>query len=134
MLISDWSEDVCSSDLFQDRRCTEALRIGAAQKDVVDRTIADAGFQRHLVADRRIVRVAAREAEFEALRKGLVAEDRYIQLGIGFVQVVAADGRSEEHTSELQSLMRISYAVFCLKKKTHTRQPIISSTQISTRK
>src|SRR3546814_4978450 len=28
-------------------------------------------------------------------------------------------GRSEEHTSELQSLMRISYAVFCLKKKTH---------------
>src|SRR3546814_4933119 len=32
----------------------------------------------------------------------------------------AADARSEEHTSELQSLMRISYAVFCLKKKTHT--------------
>src|SRR3546814_5231370 len=31
------------------------------------------------------------------------------------------EGRSEEHTSELQSLMRISYAVFCLKKKTHTR-------------
>src|SRR3546814_1421639 len=30
------------------------------------------------------------------------------------------DGRSEEHTSELQSLMRISYAVFCLKKKTTT--------------
>src|SRR3546814_1468325 len=37
-----------------------------------------------------------------------------------------ADRRSEEHTSELQSLMRISYAVFCLKKKkkpTHTRTP-----------
>src|SRR3546814_9058896 len=33
------------------------------------------------------------------------------------VRVHAADGRSEEHTSELQSLMRISYAVFCLKKK-----------------
>src|SRR3546814_1939710 len=31
----------------------------------------------------------------------------------------SADSRSEEHTSELQSLMRISYAVFCLKKKTH---------------
>src|SRR3546814_3173653 len=31
------------------------------------------------------------------------------------------DQRSEEHTSELQSLMRISYAVFCLKKKTHHR-------------
>src|SRR3546814_12900161 len=33
-------------------------------------------------------------------------------------------GRSEEHTSELQSLMRISYAVFCLKKKTNTRNII----------
>src|SRR3546814_8177768 len=32
---------------------------------------------------------------------------------------LASSGRSEEHTSELQSLMRISYAVFCLKKKTH---------------
>src|SRR3546814_3092410 len=35
-----------------------------------------------------------------------------------------AEGRSEEHTSELQSLMRISYAVFCLKKKKHTYQTI----------
>src|SRR3546814_2670151 len=35
------------------------------------------------------------------------------------VKVLEATGRSEEHTSELQSLMRISYAVFCLKKKTH---------------
>src|SRR3546814_11913004 len=33
----------------------------------------------------------------------------------------AAEGRSEEHTSELQSLMRISYAVFCLKKKKSTK-------------
>src|SRR3546814_8800901 len=33
--------------------------------------------------------------------------------------------RSEEHTSELQSLMRISYAVFCLKKKTHTPQLLL---------
>src|SRR3546814_2619166 len=39
-----------------------------------------------------------------------------------FQQAIAAaiDRRSEEHTSELQSLMRISYAVFCLKKKKHT--------------
>src|SRR3546814_6094360 len=34
-----------------------------------------------------------------------------------FVEAVARSSRSEEHTSELQSLMRISYAVFCLKKK-----------------
>src|SRR3546814_6082646 len=38
--------------------------------------------------------------------------------GIGAAQVSEADSRSEEHTSELQSLMSISYAVFCLKKKT----------------
>src|SRR3546814_8201187 len=37
-------------------------------------------------------------------------------------------GRSEEHTSELQSLMRISYAVFCLTKKTHTSQLTIPVT------
>src|SRR3546814_6912209 len=36
--------------------------------------------------------------------------------------------RSEEHTSELQSLMRISYAVFCLKKKTYTKRRTCSST------
>src|SRR3546814_9976491 len=36
------------------------------------------------------------------------------------VTVMGGQDRSEEHTSELQSLMRISYAVFCLKKKTHT--------------
>src|SRR3546814_8732073 len=43
----------------------------------------------------------------------------------GYVDIAAGDlahgfGRSEEHTSELQSLMRISYAVFCLKKKNYT--------------
>src|SRR3546814_1497535 len=38
-----------------------------------------------------------------------------------FHQVEPDPGRSEEHTSELQSLMRISYAVFCLKKKKHTK-------------
>src|SRR3546814_5095624 len=37
------------------------------------------------------------------------------------VRVLIARGRSEEHTSELQSLMRISYAVFCLKKKNNTQ-------------
>src|SRR3546814_1656836 len=40
----------------------------------------------------------------------------------------AGEDRSEEHTSELQSLMRISYAVFCLKKKnTNTKNPIVES-------
>src|SRR3546814_1391643 len=44
-------------------------------------------------------------------------------LGVTMVIYVAWSLRSEEHTSELQSLMRISYAVFCLKKKTNKKQP-----------
>src|SRR3546814_999636 len=46
-----------------------------------------------------------------------------------------AEGRSEEHTSELQSLMRISYAVFCLKKKNYTiskRNPMYNESQCTT--
>src|SRR3546814_3558275 len=53
------------------------------------------------------------------------ASQRMILTGNKFVPTMrpagAAPGRSEEHTSELQSLMRISYAVFCLKKKTHRK-------------
>src|SRR3546814_8698791 len=44
----------------------------------------------------------------------------------------SGERRSEEHTSELQSLMRISYAVFCLKKQT-TKPPVLLSTQRRTR-
>src|SRR3546814_5282285 len=40
------------------------------------------------------------------------------------------EGRSEEHTSELQSLMRISYAVFCLKKKKNNKQSRVHNTTI----
>src|SRR3546814_10110640 len=46
---------------------------------------------------------------------------REIDIGVHFGREIAgAEDRSEEHTSELQSLMRISYAVFCLKKKKQT--------------
>src|SRR3546814_4078883 len=47
----------------------------------------------------------------------LVDGDGHAHLEQRLHQIRAALGRSEEHTSELQSLMRISYAVFCLKKK-----------------
>src|SRR3546814_6657497 len=50
--------------------------------------------------------------------KILVILDKFAR--IGRAQVIASAFRSEEHTSELQSLMRISYAVFCLKKKKNT--------------
>src|SRR3546814_10218074 len=57
--------------------------------------------------DRRIA-LTGRRAEFDAIGDGVV-EGATVRIEIGV--------RSEEHTSELQSLMRISYAVFCLKKK-----------------
>src|SRR3546814_5698174 len=46
------------------------------------------------------------------------------------VLVAVVFGRSEEHTSELQSLMRISYAVFCLKKKKYSTPPTLNYTRI----
>src|SRR3546814_1405830 len=48
------------------------------------------------------------------------------------LQVLHRDGRSEEHTSELQSLMRISYAVFCLKKKTKITLSVLNTTHNNT--
>src|SRR3546814_7907770 len=60
-----------------------------------------------------------------------IATAKLIRIIINFAHQVAysrihishsASPRSEEHTSELQSLMRISYAVFCLKKKSHTKR------------
>src|SRR3546814_1854019 len=62
----------------------------------------------------------------EPVMQVLVVGDQFLDLGVGLVDVFGVAGqrdpaeradRSEEHTSELQSLMRISYAVFCLKKK-----------------
>src|SRR3546814_2773165 len=64
---------------------------------------------RHLFLD------SAAAASLEG--QSVAASDRITMDGSG-VGVALADWRSEEHTSELQSLMRISYAVFCLKKKT----------------
>src|SRR3546814_1931592 len=78
---------------------------------------ADAG------ALRRIVRIDPAEPDLVHLRfqRHVGDVDRGLQqprlVGAGLGQLAVDLGRSEEHTSELQSLMRISYAVFCLKKK-----------------
>src|SRR3546814_6271044 len=101
MRISDWSSDVCSSDLGAEHRGQYIVEIMRdAARELADRL--------HL----RRLRDLALEARF--LARILEAEQHR-----RLAQPAHPDDahRSEEHTSELQSLMRISYAVFCLKKK-----------------
>src|SRR3546814_3031557 len=94
MRISDWSSDVCSSDLHEDadRDDADDLRPQSAAEDADREGAPDAGNQ------------VGRDGADDVVDLQLV-EQRY------------REDRSEEHTSELQSLMRNSYAVVCLKKK-----------------
>src|SRR3546814_4756136 len=115
MRISDWSSDVCSSDLAEgsDMRIANfrlsccllpALLLAApavAQTapdtpDIPPQFVAPTGNYDY---EKREVMIPMRDG---------------VEL---FTVIVVPRGKSEEHTSELQSLMRISYAVFCLKKK-----------------
>src|SRR3546814_4216106 len=115
MLISDWSADVCSSDLHVVVLLYADTALGAAA-DLVDVLLEAAqGFQLaledHGVVAQHADRLVAPDHALHDHAAGHGAE-------LGTAEYVA-DLRSEEHTSELQSLMRISYAVFCLKKKTY---------------
>src|SRR3546814_2849591 len=103
MRISDWSSDVCSSDLPGD----VGARGGAA-------LCADAG------GSERLLSGVGQPDDRGARARGLDLGGRSRRSG------ALAALRSEEHTSELQSLMRISYAVFCLKQKTtyYTRSDV----------
>src|SRR3546814_4503736 len=118
MRISDWSSDVCSSDLIdQDRPGLEdRIRLGAIGGR---RLMVDDGGDPVVRTDRQEVRrellvLADVDREDLILHAGLFQHDGDL------AAVRGAPGRSEEHTSELQSLMRISYAVFCLKKTKNT--------------
>src|SRR3546814_2638737 len=104
MRISDWSSDVCSSDLHVafPHRVETALPFAPGQIP-----IPDPGKDQH--------------PERQILQSGTVAFDHRFGRG----GECAEHQRSEEHTSELQSLMRISYAAFCLKKKNTCDTPII---------
>src|SRR3546814_8157956 len=113
MRISDWSSDVCSSDLDPYRR----LAVGNVD---VERHFADHP-QAHVLQHRQDVRERHRAVEHIDLEPQLIRRRACRAVEI-HREVVGGDCRfdvvrSEEHTSELQSLMRISYAVFCLKKK-----------------
>src|SRR3546814_6714391 len=123
MRISDWSSDVCSSDLA-DAPAQHAQAVDHGSVAVG----ADAGIG---IGDGGAASVlAGPDGLGDVLKVDLVADAgaRWHRVEVGerlgspLEEVVAlkvALVRSEEHTSELQSLMRISYAVFCLKKKTH---------------
>src|SRR3546814_8438620 len=115
MRISDWSSDVCSSDRLGQARLGVAHRGSVIAVDVAE--IALAVDQRE--AQREILRQA-----HQGVIDGLVAvrvelADHVADHPGGLLDpgIGVEAKRSEEHTSELQSLMRISYAVFCLKKK-----------------
>src|SRR3546814_5647504 len=115
MRISDWSSDVCSSDLtdygFVGHPFRKdfplignvEVRYDAEKKRVVYEPVTSVE-PRVLVP--RVIRDDARYAT-------AVGEDHDLKIDSGIAPADA--GRSEEHTSELQSLMRSSYAVFCLK-------------------
>src|SRR3546814_2520107 len=92
MRISDWSSDVCSSDLVPVPEGSPAR-------------LAD-----------RLVDVRIEAAHPNSLTGSLAIAPQTA------AQANSEVGRSEEHTSELQSLMRISYAVFCLKTKKHQQK------------
>src|SRR3546814_7293140 len=121
MRSSDWISDVCSSDLSQDRRD----RLGQDQHHVhaLLRLLYPA--DRHHGGGLPAGRGAG--AELRDRRRHEESQERprrrlgaYGPVG-GIVELGGArqgPDRSEEHTSELQSLMRISYAVFCLNTKT----------------
>src|SRR3546814_1852039 len=154
MRISDWSSDVCSSDLQEAIPLAHAECAGICAGKIALRrrsrnSRAQSGISLLRVArppvvvfvNRKITIGAARISHVEhdprrvftqrhcAVQRGVSAQEVYVPRGkvVGIHGIsteilvnarlfLVPRGRSEEHTSELQSLMRISYAVFCLKK------------------
>src|SRR3546814_3686065 len=112
MRISDWSSDVCSSDLILE---TISIAILAATRGRRPMFGAAARKDKAMIDIRKFDSLGHADHGWLDARHhfsfaGYHDPDR---VGWGALRV----WRSEEHTSELQSLMRISYAVFCLKKK-----------------
>src|SRR3546814_8203328 len=116
MRISDWSSDVCSSDLVIDAHpFADPLRFRHASGEMIAFRVVPHGPE--CMRDTREL-VLARpnrwrcSPDLESERGGHSAAQP---------DLLPHPVRSEEHTSELQSLMRISYAVFCLTKKKPTK-------------
>src|SRR3546814_1547929 len=115
MRISDWSSDVCSSDL------TIALTADASDARMnVFSTDNNLQFNFNTGANIEHKLLVGIDYSWNKIAKRYAGGDELVDLyDIDYDSLATYDpsGRSEEHTSELQSLMRISYAVFCLKKK-----------------
>src|SRR3546814_3206049 len=121
MRISNWSSDVCSSDLLTTIEQIDRVYVNFGQSSSDLLAIrGDMGSGKVSVP------------QLERVEVQLILEDGSAYPVIGHLDFLdlSIDERSEEHTSELQSLMRISYAVFCLKKKKknmyiqHNNKPI----------
>src|SRR3546814_9255918 len=117
MRISDWSSDVCSSDLTASifRPYVQSPQMESTRKRVRAR------FPRHRHDPGQPFPVEC--APYPRTAGGMCHQrtgaDPLVNRQLP--DDLRARQRSEEHTSELQSLMRISYAVFCLKKKKHKK-------------
>src|SRR3546814_7923943 len=124
-LISDWSSDVCSSDLYK----AGGYNLDRSGLNPDSISVADLRFAPEKVDAYELgLKLDLRRFRFSAALFYQKFEQFQLNTfnGISFVvenvqsckeALTPVVGRSEEHTSELQSLMRISYAVFCLKKK-----------------
>src|SRR3546814_2728366 len=122
MRISDWSSDVCSSDLLAVRRQRVPVD--------VEREVGDLHRLAAIERDRIQLRATGLSAE-EVHRLAVGRKRRRVDIP-DFRRQPLRRQRSEEHTSELQSQMRISYAVFCLtNKKTHYQQSQPQTTSIT---
>src|SRR3546814_2286293 len=119
MRISDWSSDVCSSDLL------DPVVRAVVDLDVIERGAGSDAGQRQAVDFLVLRKLETGIADLDILHRarivggGGAAEQRVrgafeLALAVRGTTRCAADARSEEHTSELQSLMRISFAVICL--------------------
>src|SRR3546814_6060752 len=132
MRISDWSSDVCSSDLHpaENSMTTEISPEAAAAQGEI-RHLLEAAIDALPQAQRTVFMLRTVE-EFstedtaaclgippETVKTRLHRAKQHLRRRLQHRVATALTDRSEEHTSELQSLMRISYAVFCLKKKKH---------------
>src|SRR3546814_2577075 len=143
MRISDWSSDVCSSDLArrafrgtgggggarpdrpgtldfgEARRSSDPRESGGAEPFLPCRGAGGGAARRR--RGRKIVGRRADRRSDRARRRSCDGNGRARQQRAAVVRPRGGAARSEEHTSELQSLMRISYDVFCLKTKTKSK-------------